>query len=81
MEHRGDSGRSEEKGRLVRSPQEASQRPSTSRWEGCRVLLRHGDEVKREWVINGQKRLYRVAAPEEREGNVERIREGWKFGS
>ena len=55
MEHRGDSGRSEEKGRLVRSPQEASQRPSTSRWEGCRVLLRHGDEVKREWVIDGQK--------------------------
>lgn len=45
------------------------------------MLLRHGDEVKREWVIDGQKRLYRVVAPEEREGNVERIREGWKLGS
>lgn len=53
MEQRGGGGG---EGRLARSPREASSRARTSRWEGCRVLLRHGDEVKREWVIDGTKK-------------------------
>ena len=44
------------------------------------MRLRHGDEVRREGVIDTTKKAVEIAA-EEGEGNVERMREGWKFGS
>ena len=57
----------------MRSPREASRRARASRREGCRVLLRLGDDARRERLLMG---LYGAAAPEERDGNVERVRGG-----
>lgn len=42
--------------------------------------LRHGDEVRREGVIDMTKKALEIAA-EEGEGNVGRMRKGWRFGS